>query len=152
MEDDLKLQSSSGSLDFSMDDEEISLEPGGSADLSKASQASSSGFGSAIDLDLDDDELVLGSGSGSDVTSGAGDSGINLSNPSDSGLSLEQPLDLGSESSIESLELGEDDMIAVDDPADVESPTDMGDDDFLLTPVEGIEDESGRFRISGDRT
>ena len=145
---ELKLSSSSGSLDFNIDDSEISLDsPGGSGinldtDTPGAAGASNSGFGSAIDLDLDDDELVLGSGTGSDVTSGAGDSGINLANPADSGLSLEEPLDLSGGSSIESLELGEDDIIAVDEPADTEVPTDLGgDDDFLLTPMSDELDE-----------
>ena len=143
---ELKLASSSGSLDFSIEDSEISLDSAGSGinlDSDSASAGvSNSGFGSAIDLDLDDDELVLGSGTGSDVTSGAGDSGINLSNPADSGLSLEEPLDLSGGSSIESLELGEDDIIAVDEPADTEVPTDLGgDDDFLLTPMSDELDE-----------
>ncbi len=145
---ELKLSSSSGSLDFNIDDSEISLDsPGGSGinldtDSPASAGASNSGFGSAIDLDLDDDELVLGSGTGSDVTSGAGDSGINLANPADSGLSLEEPLDLSGGSSIESLELGEDDIIAVDEPADTEVPTDLGgDDDFLLTPMSDELDE-----------
>src|SRR4051794_17007836 len=52
-------------------------------------------------------------GHGSDVTLGAGDSGINLS-PSDSGLSLEEePLDLGGGSGVESLELPEDEEVAL---------------------------------------
>jgi excisionase family DNA binding protein len=139
--------SGSGSLDFTTDDSEISL--GGSDIASDASRASSSGFGSAIDLDLDDDELVLGS----DVTAGAGDSGINLGNPSDSGLSLEEPLELGLGSSVESLELGEDDMLVVNDSADAESPTKLqADDDFLLSPVdlEAEEPDSGSQVIDLD--
>lgn len=143
---ELKLSSSSGSLDFSVEDSEISLESpsssGSGFNLEDESQIGNSGFGSAIDLDLDDDDLVLGSGTGSDVTSGAGDSGINLTNPADSGLSLEEPLDLSGGSSIDSLELGEDDIIAVDEPADSEVPTDLGgDDDFLLTPTDNELDE-----------
>ena len=54
--------------------------------------------------------MLGGSGTGSDVTIG-GDSGISLVDPADSGLSLEEPIGLvaGGE---ESLELGEDDMLA----------------------------------------
>src|SRR5262245_43380724 len=53
---------------------------------------------SSEELDLGEDLQLAGSGKkkGSDVTLGAGDSGINLK-PSDSGLNLEEePLDLGS--------------------------------------------------------
>ncbi|MEX2026275.1 MAG: helix-turn-helix domain-containing protein, partial [Pirellulaceae bacterium] len=62
---------------------------------------------SSEELDLGEELEVAGSGKkkGSDVTLGAGDSGINLK-PSDSGLNLEEEaLDLGSGSAIESLEL-----------------------------------------------
>ena len=53
--------------------------------------------------DGDEDDLVL-DGSGSDVTLGAGDTGINLTSASDSGLSLdEDPIELSG--SISSLEL-----------------------------------------------
>ncbi|MEZ6119856.1 MAG: helix-turn-helix domain-containing protein [Pirellulaceae bacterium] len=148
--DDLSLESSDDDIDLSLDDDELKLEDSGSLDLDepheKASKspnasASASGFGSAIDLDLGDDDFVLG-GSGSDVTGGAGDSGINLTSPSDSGLSLEEPLDLAGGSSIESLELGEDDMIVVDDAVDLDAGTDVqSDDDFLLTPMGGDLDE-----------
>jgi hypothetical protein len=101
-------------------------------------------------LDLDDDEMVLGgSGIGSDVTLGTGDSGIGLANPSESGLDLEDAtLDLGG-SAVESLELPEDDdddVIALEEQADPDAATQLkADDEFLLTPVEGDdeEDESG---------
>ena len=86
-----------------------------------------------------------GSGIGSDVTLGAGDSGINLA-PTDSGLSLdEEPLDLGG-SGIESLELPEDDeVISLEaDAADPDQATQLkADNEFLLSPGEGMtEDES----------
>ena len=91
------------------------------------------------DLDLagdaaDDDELVLGgSSAGSDITIG-GDSGISLVDPADSGLSLEEPLELIAGGD-ESLELGEDDMLAVAEDAPPDAPTELkADDDFLLTP------------------
>jgi excisionase family DNA binding protein len=98
--------------------------------------------GSDIDLTGDEDgDLVLGGSSHGDL-SRAGDSGINLLNPADSGLSLESaPLELGG-SAVESLELGEEDMMLVDEPAAASGAgrTQIGaeptDDDFLLTPLE----------------
>ncbi len=102
------------------------------------------------EINLDDDDLVLGgSGSGSDITLG-GDSGISLVDPADSGLSLEDPLDLGTGD--ESLELGEDDMIVLDDDADTSTEL-KGDDDFLLTPLDDEgdgESESGSQVIALD--
>ena len=133
---DLKLESDSGSLSLSLDD--LGSAAGSRIELSDDAKAGSSGFGSAIDLGLDDDELVLGSGTGSDITS-AGDSGISLSNPSDSGLSLEVPLELSAGSGIDSLELGEDDMLELDDAISLED--EQSDDDFMLTPVEDAADE-----------
>jgi hypothetical protein len=111
----------------------------------------------AIDLDAEGDELVLGAGSGpgSDVTLGAGDSGISLANPSESGLSLEdEPLELGG-SAVDSLELGEDDMVPLEEEAaDPDAATQLkADDDFLLTPVEdvgGEESDSGSQVIALD--
>jgi hypothetical protein len=108
------------------------------------------------DIDLagnEDDDLVLGgSGAGSDITIG-GDSGISLVDPTDSGLSLEEPLEL-SGSGAESLELGEDDMLSLGEDADTETPTELKtDDDFLLTPLEDVEDddsESGSQVIALD--
>jgi len=84
------------------------------------------------------------SGHGSDVTLGAGDSGINLS-PSDSGLSLEEePLDLGGGSGVESLELPEDeDVIALDtDAADRDEATQVkADNEFLLSAGDTLEED-----------
>ena len=85
------------------------------------------------------------SGTGSDVTLGAGDSGINLK-PSDSGLNLdEEPLDLGG-SAVDSLELPEDDdVIALEEePADPEEATQLkADDQFMLSASDALmEDES----------
>ena len=114
--------------------------------------------GSAIDLagDDEDGDLVLGGGSGD--LSRAGDSGISLLDPADSGLSLESaPLELGG-SAVESLELGEDDMIVTEDEAG-EADTgeaaveEQSDDDFLLTPLEeagGEESDSGSQVIALD--
>lgn len=86
-----------------------------------------------------------GSGLGSDVTLGAGDSGINLA-PTDSGLSLEEePLDLGG-SQVESLELPEDDeVISLEsESADPDQATQLkADNDFMLSPGDSLgEDES----------
>lgn len=125
-------------LDLTLD-EDLTLE-----DSAIGTKAGGSG------INLDDDDLVLGgSGSGSDITLG-GDSGISLVDPADSGLSLEEPLDLGTGD--ESLELGEDDMIVLDD--DTESATEAkGDDDFLLTPLDDEgddESESGSQVIALD--
>jgi hypothetical protein len=117
----------------------------GDSDLTLDDSASSlSGSESAIELASEgDEELVLGgSGGGSDVTGGTSDSGISLK-PDDSGLSLEeQPLDL-SGSSIEALELPEDeDVITMEDSADPDAATQLkADDEFLLTPVEELADD-----------
>ncbi len=97
----------------------------------------------------DEDSVLGGSGPGSDLTLGASDSGINLS-PTDSGLSLEEePIDLGG-SSVEQLELPEDDdVIALEDEiADPDAATQLkADDEFLLTPVEEAEDESSGSQV-----
>lgn len=105
------------------------------------------GADSSIDLDLDDDDdLLAGSGMGSDITLGASDSGINLSNPSDSGISLE---DVGSGID-SSLELGDDDMIELE--ADAEESSDLqGDEDFMLTPVAGDGDLDEESDDSGSQ-
>ena len=98
--------------------------------------------GSTLDIGGDDD-LVLG-GSGSDVTSNAGDSGIQLLDPSDSGLSLDaEPVELGS-SIVDHLELGEEDMVTLGGgDSGLSAATQLkADDDFMLTPLEGAEDES----------
>jgi hypothetical protein len=83
-------------------------------------------------------------GKGSDVTLGAGDSGINLA-PSDSGLSLEQePLDLGAGSGVESLELPEDEAVVAleSEPADQDQATQVkADNEFLLSSGETLDEE-----------
>ncbi len=99
--------------------------------------------------------MLGGSGPGSDVTRSASDSGISLLDPTDSGLSLEtSDLQLGG-SAVESLELGEDDMITLEEQAgDPDSATQLkADDDFLLTPLEeasGEESDSGSQVIALD--
>ncbi len=152
-EDELALEEAPEDEASSGDDEEIQLEDPGDG-------------GSAIDLTGDvDDDLVLGGSSHGDL-SRTGDSGISLMDPSDSGLSLETaPPELGG-SAVDSLDLGDDDMILTEDEADageaevaadaddsdeieldleaesepeVEAELDVdeqSDDDFLLTPLE----------------
>ena len=102
---------------------------------------------SSEELDLGEDLQIAESGKkkGSDVTLGAGDSGINLK-PSDSGLNLEEePLDLGG-SAIDSLELPEDEeVISLSEEAvDQDEATQLkADDQFMLSPSDSLqEDES----------
>ncbi len=96
------------------------------------------------DVRLDRGPGGTGSGKGSDVTLGAGDSGINLK-PADSGLSLEEePLELGG-SGVDSLELPEDEeVISLDaEAADPDQATQLkADNEFLLAPGDKAEDES----------
>ncbi|MBN2022820.1 MAG: helix-turn-helix domain-containing protein [Pirellulales bacterium] len=124
-------------LDLTLGDSQLDL----SVD---SSTGSSSGLELAGD-ELDDDDLVLGgSGAGSDITIG-GDSGISLVDPADSGLSLEEPLDLVG-SGHESLQLGEDEVLSLEEAADSEAPTALNTEgDFLLTPLDeaGEDDQSG---------
>jgi hypothetical protein len=126
----------------------------GSDDLSLGEDSLDLDDDGAVDLDGERD-VLSGSGPGSDVTQGAADSGINLTNPSESGLSLEdEPLELGG-SAVESLELGEDDMVPLEEEAaDPDAATQLkADDDFLLTPVEdlgGEESDSGSQVIALD--
>lgn len=133
---------------LSLDDSDLSL----SGDSGSGS-GSGVGADSSLELDLDDDDLLAGSGMGSDITLGASDSGINLSNPSDSGISLE---DVGSgiDSTLDSsLELGDDDMIELEaEPVDAEDATELQtDDEFMLTPVAGDADLDEESDDSGSQ-
>lgn len=117
---------------------------------------------SGADINLggeSDDEFVLRGGS--DITMGAGDSGISLADPADSGLSLADPLDLGGSSSGEALDLAGDEDASSDfelsSDSDSEALGDVGsDDDFLLTPMEDAGDadseESGSQVIALDES
>jgi hypothetical protein len=110
--------------------------------------------GSGINLTDDDDFVLGGSGKGSDITHSAGDSGIQLISPADSGLSLEEaPMDFGG-SGVESVELGDDDMVLLGEATDTESATQLkSDDDFLLTPLDDAtvdESDSGSQVIALD--
>ncbi len=99
----------------------------------------------AVSLAEDKESALEG---GSDVTRGAGDTGINL-RPSDSGLNLEEvPLDLAG-SSVSSLELPEDDdIIALEElEASPDEATQLrADEDFQLAPGADLgqdEEDSG---------
>jgi len=145
---DLELESHGGST-ADLADSDLELEPKGGSTASLEEGSELSLGGSDTDLVLDSD-IGLGSGIGSDVTQSVGDSGISLGSPSQSGLSLdEEPLDLGG-SAVDSFELGEDDMIPLDEgAADPDAATQLrADDDFLLT---GIDDLGGDESDSGSQ-
>lgn len=148
-----------GGSDLSLDDDPLEISVGSSLTLGddlgeeRPIHAPASSISGMVLGEDSDDDLVLGgshSGSGSDLTLGAGGSGINLT-PTDSGLNLEQPLDLVG-SGVESLELPEDDdMIALEDiSADPNAATQLkADDEFLLTPVEEafVDDDSSGSQV-----
>ena len=90
----------------------------------------------------DESELVLDGGS--DVTRGAGDTGIGLLSPSDSGLNLEEaPVDLAG-SSVSNLELPEDDEVALDelDVGPDEATKLRADEEFQLEPSGETEEDA----------
>ena len=138
--------SGSGSGSFKLADDEIRLaEPTGTGSSSKKRATDSKKAGESDfsrSLELDDD--VLSVKPDSDITRGAADSGLHLTDPKDSGISLEEPLVLGGGSNKELLELGEADVISLEENADMEGATQLKpDEDFLLTPVqETAADES----------
>jgi excisionase family DNA binding protein len=143
-------------LDLTLE-EDVSLEDS-SVDLQiqkPPASDSPTGTGSSVVTakPMEDDDMVLGSGSaGSGLTLG-GDSGISLVDPHDSGLSLEEPLEIVG-SHVESLELGEDDMLSLAGSKKGPGSSVKGDDDFLLTPMEDTgdadESESGSQVIALD--
>lgn len=131
----------------------------GDMPVSKASASKGSGLALDDDLSLEEDDDIGSSdsaldeeirpksgsktgssGKGSDVTLGAGDSGINLS-PSDSGISLEEePLDLVG-SGIESLELPEDDDLSLGGADDEPAEGVKADNEFLLSAGDTLEED-----------
>ncbi|HEV2969222.1 MAG TPA: helix-turn-helix domain-containing protein [Pirellulales bacterium] len=136
-----------GSGSFKLADDEIRLaetsESGtGSSSKKRGTDSKKAGM-SDFSRSLELDEDVLGAKPDSDITRGATDSGIHLVDPKDSGLSLEEPLVLGG-SAKELLELGEADVISLEESADMEGTTQLkSDEDFQLTPVqETTADES----------
>jgi excisionase family DNA binding protein len=132
--------------DLTLDDSSVSL-----GEKKPPAAPGSSVISAPGEKKQDEDDLVLG-GSGSGVTLG-GDSGISLVDPADSGLSLEEPLQIGGGAPEESLELGEDDLLAAADSAKGKAGA-PPDDDFLLTPAEDAADledsESGSQVIALD--
>ncbi len=140
-----------GAQDLILPDDPVSL-----SDKPVTAKPPSDGGGSVLELGEDDDVLAMGSsgvGLDSDVTRSVSDSGISLIDPSDSGLSLERnDLHLAG-SKLESLDLGGDDLITLDDQDLSEAPTQLkADDDFLLTPAEDAttEESSGSQVIALD--
>jgi Helix-turn-helix domain len=139
---------SGGSGSFKLADDEIRLAEAsagsgtGSSSKKRTSDSKKAGM-SDFSRSLELDEDVLSAKPDSDITRGATDSGIHLIDPKDSGLSLEEPLVLGG-SAKELLELGEADVISLEESADMEGTTQLkSDEDFLLTPVqESTADES----------
>ena len=136
---DLGLQGGSGELEF----EGSGLGLASDLNVSDDVQGAGARSDDKDDLTIGDDEAVTSGEDqesalegGSDVTSGAGDTGINL-RPSDSGLNLEEvPLDLAG-SSVSSLELPEDDdIIALEelDASPDEATQLRADEDFQLAP------------------
>ncbi len=125
---------SSGSLRLA--DDELKLAESG---VKKSGSDTRKG---ASDLHIaSDEELVLDPAAGSDITIGGGDSGISLVDPADSGLSLEQPLELEG-SAVESLDLGEEDIVSLEDVGGDDETQLKSEDDFLLTPLEEPADEA----------
>lgn len=148
-----------GDSSFEVDDDDaVSL--AGEYGISSDDDDDDSGGDINLGGENDDDEFVL-RGGGSDITMGAGDSGISLADPADSGLSLADPLDLGSSSGGEMLDLGDADDGSSDfelsSDSNSEALSEVGsDDDFLLTPMEDAGDadseESGSQVIALDES
>lgn len=119
------------------------------------------GTGSGVSLALGEDDLDLGESAISaldDLDSGeltldAGDSGVSLVDPADSGIDIgAEPLDI-SGSKVDAFDLAGDSGVEIDsDIASGISAKSSGEDDFLLTPVEGEldDDDSGSQVIALD--
>ncbi|HTU23999.1 MAG TPA: helix-turn-helix domain-containing protein [Pirellulales bacterium] len=138
--------------DLVLPDDPVSL-----SDKPVTAKPPSDGGGSVLELGDEDDVLGIGSsGIDSDVTRSVTDSGISLVDPSDSGLSLERNdlQTMAGSKKVESLDLGGDDLITLDDEPDLSEATTQlkADDDFLLTPAEEppIEESSGSQVIALD--
>lgn len=150
-DDDLILGSD---IRLDLEDDDADLGKGKKAPAPKSSELSDLLL-APTDTDLKlGDKINLDAGS-SAVSLDAGESGINLVSPSDSGISLEQTppeIAIGGDS----LELGEADIdFGLDDDLGGldESTAIKGDEDFLLTPLEGDafeESDSGSQVIALD--
>jgi len=130
-----------GSGSLKLADDEIKLTESDSDRRKRGGGSGTKKGESGLQLAADEDELVLEAKPDSDITIGGGDSGISLVDPHDSGLSLEQPLELEG-SGMEALDLGEEDVISLDEDLLAGEAAPRADDDFLLTPVEEDVDES----------
>ncbi|TWT31770.1 helix-turn-helix domain-containing protein [Blastopirellula retiformator] len=164
--DVLNSSSINAPVDAEDEDDELLLAPMGSEDKEDVGIGTESrdpeGTGSGVSLALGEDDLDLGESAISaidDLDSGeltldAGDSGVSLVDPADSGIDIGmEPLDL-SGSKVDAFELAGDSGVEVDpDPAASGiSAKGAGEDDFLLTPVEGEldDDDSGSQVIALD--
>lgn len=143
-ESDIILSDDAVDVSLNLDDDfelsDISVDA--SADASAEFDLSSSDSGIDLSGGSDRDEVLLGPSGGSDITLSPADSGISLASLSDTGLSLEEPLDLAA-SSEDSLELGGDEMLSLSDDSDSAAIKELAvDDDFLLTPLEEMSEDS----------
>jgi len=141
-------KSASDELDLEEEDDDDDLT------LADSVLGTSSSVGSQLQLAEEDRGSVLGSKPDSDVTIGGGDSGISLVDPADSGLSLdEEPADLVG-SAVKMLDLGEGDVISLEEETDRDAATQLkSEEDFLLTPLDdaGVdESDSGSQVIALD--
>ncbi len=90
----------------------------------------------ALSSDFEDSGGVMeDSDSSSELVFDSMESGINLS-ANESGISLDEGSFAVGGSDIDSLELPDDDMIVLENPADMAAQTMMQEDDFNLTPLE----------------
>ncbi|EAQ79825.1 helix-turn-helix domain-containing protein [Blastopirellula marina] len=146
------------------DDDELLLSPIGKDDDVGigTEKRDPEGTGSGVSLALGEDDLDLGESAISaidDLDSGeltldAGDSGVSLVDPADSGIDIGmEPLDL-SGSKVDAFDLAGDSGVEVDQDiaSGISAGKSSGDDDFLLTPVEGEldDDDSGSQVIALD--
>ncbi|MFI4876036.1 MAG: helix-turn-helix domain-containing protein [Blastopirellula sp. JB062] len=150
-------------VDNDDDDDELLLSPIDQDDVGVGTEKRDpEGTGSGVSLALGDEDLDLGESAVSaidDLDSGeltldAGDSGVSLVDPADSGIDIGmEPLDL-SGSKVDAFELAGDSGVEVDqEPASgISASKGGGEDDFLLTPVEGEldDDDSGSQVIALD--
>ncbi|MCC9604953.1 helix-turn-helix domain-containing protein [Blastopirellula sp. JC732] len=149
-------------VDAEDDDDELLLAPMDKDDVGIGTEKRDpEGTGSGVSLALGEDDLDLGESAISaidDLDSGeltldAGDSGVSLVDPADSGIDIGmEPLDL-SGSKVDAFDLAGDSGVEVDqDIASGLSAKGAGEDDFLLTPVEGEldDDDSGSQVIALD--
>ncbi len=124
-----------------LSDEDLELSLGSSSEISL----------DAGELDLAASDTGVGVTDGSDVTLDSSGSGINLSSPGDSGIALDHTPPELSVGGDEVLELGEAELVDLDEDL-VEEDAMQADDDFLLSPSESDmgEGDSGSQVIALD--